>query len=279
MLACPRCQHSLSTQNHNGVEIDTCNNCGGVMFDNYELVQVIKGNIDSIDSGTPMAIERKSIAMRPNSGLNCPRCSKPMREFNYGYGEKGEYFSSDIVINSCLDCRTIWLDKGELNAIKMARGIAFEIGDKQSLPPAQRESLQNQAQQKYCPNCKEIELEIINKKGVEIDYCPKCFGIWFDKGELNDFLSKSLQEGKTKIDKQETVLDESDRKCPVCRLPLCKHNYHFNIPVQIDSCMNCNGMWLDRGEFDKIKMGLDNQSSVIQSINKLGDVSKDIWKI
>ncbi|MFC1478449.1 zf-TFIIB domain-containing protein [Candidatus Margulisiibacteriota bacterium] len=281
MLTCPRCQNELQTRSQNGVEIDTCSNCGGVMFDNNELVQVIKSNIESIDSGSPTAIERKSITINKHSGLNCPRCGKPMREFNYGYGQKGEYLTSDIVINSCLDCRTIWLDKGELNAIKMVRGLAFEVGKEENLSQGQLPDAggQNQARQKLCPNCKEVELEMINKKGVEVDYCPKCFGIWFDSGELNEFLSKSLKEGETRVDKQEAVLDESGRKCPVCRLPLSKHNYHFNIPVMIDSCMNCNGIWLDRGEFDKIKKGMDNQPGVINSLNNLEDVSKDIWKI
>jgi uncharacterized protein len=34
----------------------------------------------------------------------------------------------------------------------------------------------------------------MSKLGVEIDYCPKCRGVWLDKGELDKIIEKS-QEG------------------------------------------------------------------------------------
>jgi Zn-finger nucleic acid-binding protein len=30
------------------------------------------------------------------------------------------------------------------------------------------------------------------RSGVEIDYCPKCRGIWLDKGELDKIIERSL---------------------------------------------------------------------------------------
>ena len=35
-----------------------------------------------------------------------------------------------------------------------------------------------------CPVCKDVTLLMSEKKGIEIDYCPECRGIWLDKGEL-----------------------------------------------------------------------------------------------
>lgn len=35
-----------------------------------------------------------------------------------------------------------------------------------------------------CPVCKDVTLLTSEKKGVEIDYCPECRGIWLDRGEL-----------------------------------------------------------------------------------------------
>jgi hypothetical protein len=32
------------------------------------------------------------------------------------------------------------------------------------------------------------------RKGIEIDYCPKCRGVWLDKGELDKIIERSLQE-------------------------------------------------------------------------------------
>jgi uncharacterized protein len=34
-----------------------------------------------------------------------------------------------------------------------------------------------------CPNC-ESEMRLNNKYGVEIDHCPRCRGVWLDRGEL-----------------------------------------------------------------------------------------------
>ena len=47
-----------------------------------------------------------------------------------------------------------------------------------------------------CPNCKEHNLVISERKGIEIDYCPECRGIWLDRGELDKIFEKSrVEEG------------------------------------------------------------------------------------
>jgi Zn-finger nucleic acid-binding protein len=43
-----------------------------------------------------------------------------------------------------------------------------------------------------CPSCNETLL-ISEKKGIEIDYCPKCRGIWLDRGELEKLLERSAE--------------------------------------------------------------------------------------
>jgi uncharacterized protein len=44
-----------------------------------------------------------------------------------------------------------------------------------------------------CPNCEET-LVMTERQGVEIDYCPKCRGVWLDKGELDKIIEKSQGE-------------------------------------------------------------------------------------
>ena len=34
-------------------------------------------------------------------------------------------------------------------------------------------------------------LEMSERQGVEIDYCPKCRGVWLDRGELDKILERS----------------------------------------------------------------------------------------
>jgi hypothetical protein len=35
------------------------------------------------------------------------------------------------------------------------------------------------------------ELVIAERAGVEIDYCPKCRGVWLDRGELDKIIDRS----------------------------------------------------------------------------------------
>ncbi len=44
-----------------------------------------------------------------------------------------------------------------------------------------------------CPVCN-IALNITDRSGVEIDYCPKCRGIWLDRGELDKILERGAQQ-------------------------------------------------------------------------------------
>ena len=43
----------------------------------------------------------------------------------------------------------------------------------------------------FCPTCKDAVLSITERKGVEIDYCPQCRGVWLDRGELDKIIEKS----------------------------------------------------------------------------------------
>ncbi|MHA3795596.1 zf-TFIIB domain-containing protein [Sphingomonas sp. YL-JM2C] len=42
-----------------------------------------------------------------------------------------------------------------------------------------------------CPVCK-IDLVMSERQGIEIDYCPKCRGVWLDRGELDKIIERSL---------------------------------------------------------------------------------------
>ena len=42
----------------------------------------------------------------------------------------------------------------------------------------------------HCPVDGE-ELVITDRSGVEIDYCPKCRGVWLDRGELDKIIDRS----------------------------------------------------------------------------------------
>lgn len=41
-----------------------------------------------------------------------------------------------------------------------------------------------------CPICA-TDLTMSERQGVEIDYCPKCRGVWLDRGELDKIIERS----------------------------------------------------------------------------------------
>ena len=42
-----------------------------------------------------------------------------------------------------------------------------------------------------CPVCKDIDLAMTDRQGIEIDYCPRCRGIWLDRGELDRLIERA----------------------------------------------------------------------------------------
>lgn len=58
-----------------------------------------------------------------------------------------------------------------------------------------------------CPVCNESELVISERQGIEIDYCPKCRGLWLDRGELDKIIERSV-----KFDEPDQKFFDNDRK-------------------------------------------------------------------
>ena len=44
-----------------------------------------------------------------------------------------------------------------------------------------------------CPVDNEI-LQMSERSGVEVDYCPRCRGVWLDRGELDKILERAERE-------------------------------------------------------------------------------------
>ncbi len=45
-----------------------------------------------------------------------------------------------------------------------------------------------------CPVCQTTALVMSERAGVEIDYCPKCRGVWLDRGELDKIVQRAAAE-------------------------------------------------------------------------------------
>ncbi|MDR9394995.1 zf-TFIIB domain-containing protein [Roseovarius sp. SYSU LYC5161] len=46
------------------------------------------------------------------------------------------------------------------------------------------------------------DLVMTDRAGVEIDYCPKCRGVWLDRGELDKIIERSAPEAPQTRDRE-----------------------------------------------------------------------------
>ena len=51
------------------------------------------------------------------------------------------------------------------------------------------------------------ELLLTHREGIELDYCPECRGIWFDRGELD----KVIERTNLQLDAASVPRDQGDR--------------------------------------------------------------------
>lgn len=48
-----------------------------------------------------------------------------------------------------------------------------------------------------CPHCAapDANLVVVERHGIEIDYCPRCRGIWLERGELEKIFEREARLG------------------------------------------------------------------------------------
>jgi hypothetical protein len=97
-----------------------------------------------------------------------------------------------------------------------------------------------------CPSCRE-PLIVAEYRGIEIDVCPSCGGIWLDRGEL-EALAGTAVPAQGPPDRG---LGPPERDCPVCVAKLVKDRYG-RTNVVVDKCPHGDGVWLDQGELERI---------------------------
>ncbi len=92
-----------------------------------------------------------------------------------------------------------------------------------------------------CPGCgHEMRVEILSH--VEVDRCPRCYGIWFDVGEVaKAALCEVPPVG---------LRGPSTRTCPVCKQALTVGRMD---QVEVDHCETCKGTYLDAGEIERLR--------------------------
>ncbi|WP_304504050.1 zf-TFIIB domain-containing protein [Corallococcus sp. EGB] len=119
-----------------------------------------------------------------------------------------------------------------------------------------------------CPVCPSQPLNVVLASDVEVDVCPRCQGLYFDRGELERFpdrpslkplLSAARQaasrcrEGGHLIPRAMAVCATCDSEpvgCPGCGARLALVNARV---CNVDLCTHCGGTWLDAGKFEALE--------------------------
>jgi len=100
-----------------------------------------------------------------------------------------------------------------------------------------------------CPRCGS-DLKLQNHKGIEVDRCGSCEGMWLDYPELDQLEDNVLEEDEQK-GTMITRAMASELKCPKCQGPMSQFRYRYN-ELWLDVCEAEHGFWLDKGEEKRV---------------------------
>jgi len=110
-----------------------------------------------------------------------------------------------------------------------------------------------------CPLCS-LNTVIIDLAGIEIDYCYSCGGIWFDKGEINQFHDaltyQDLCNEMTTALKEMSLTNRDTKRadylnCPVCSQLMSHKKYVEISDIILDRCAD-HGTWTEQEDLIKI---------------------------
>ncbi len=226
---CPRCDDSTLAKvkflESDDIFLHYCRNCGGFWLDGGELnlidqtlarIMPVKGKgfsdfvnnthvpywskrIQKPSDETDFSVEVlpiKGAELKQTTGDSCPACGNAL----------GLYTVFSLDFEGCPKCKGVWLVGDELRKLKnreadgSLRWLNAEIEniDKASAIATKR----------HCVKCAGVNMVsvIFGTSSVVIDWCPKCHGIWLDRGAfeaITAYLRDELGHAQPKeIEKQ-----------------------------------------------------------------------------
>lgn len=116
----------------------------------------------------------------------------------------------------------------------------------------------------HCP-IDSAELDLIEVDGLELDTCPTCGGLWFDRDELRraehladpevDWMDLELWKHLERFQ-----IEARAHGCPRCAKPMVRLRYGDE-KVELDHCASCGGVWLEAGALERILLALEKEAS------------------
>jgi Zn-finger nucleic acid-binding protein len=284
------------------IAYDICQACGSLWLDAGELDKIAF----QVDGSVEYCSKDKAEGI-PEATNKCPRCEDTTLD-------KVSFIGSDIVLDQCRNCGGFWLDGGELDLINKeleeimpVKGKGFSefvnnvhlpywykrVKRKSSktdfvveVPPIKGATLKSETKH-TCPACN-AKLNLYVVFGIEIEACSKCKGVFLDRDELRrlkDKTAKGSWQTLRWIDDEVEAIDKTNampsrRLCPKCAEVKFVSTSFGDSRIIIDWCSQCNGLWLDRDEFQQIIELLKSKLSELSSaeMKKLVyEEIKEVW--
>lgn len=116
-MHCPECKTLMQAVTYEGVEIHTCDACGGEFVTEAEMGCIVRAREARFGSHLKQLLEdHKPMFGIPSAEtdrhLTCPVCDGAMHLINYGT-------DTGVCADRCEKCGGIWLDQDELEKVQI----------------------------------------------------------------------------------------------------------------------------------------------------------------
>jgi Zn-finger nucleic acid-binding protein len=277
---------------------DACEQCGSLWLDAGELDKLAFKVAGSIEFCSQEEDETRQPTRK------CPRCIEvdlsPVKFLGL----------TDINLDRCHNCGGFWLDGGELNLVNRELAQIMPVGGhgfsdfvnnvhvpfwfKRIKRPSSETDFQvlvsplplathKGTTDRRCPaDGATLDRYVLSR--IEFESCRTCHGMWLDKDELrklkNKFNDGQLHWLNREVnDIEKTSMISSSRVCPKCPSSKLRSVMFGRSGVVIDWCPDCQGIWLDRSEYDSICEYLRSEATSATSKEIREELAHDLEKV
>ncbi len=129
-----------------------------------------------------------------------------------------------------------------------------------------------------CPKDQSTLIEQPYEADVKVDACPACGGMWLDKGELERIEASVEHDYSEELARlpdlagpayeQAMQSKPPELACPKCDTALERRQYGYASQIMVDSCPQCGGVWLDKGEIQALEIFFERSRFEARDIRK-----------
>ena len=133
-----------------------------------------------------------------------------------------------------------------------------------------------------CPSC-QAELRPGGVEGVAVSRCEACDGVWFDEEGFRQAKDRAepnaiWMDVELWKDPERFTVESHGLSCPACAKPLATLRYG-ETKVEIDTCPQCRGIWLEAQEFEHIIVALEDELARMPASELLGEALREAAEV